>query len=165
MDLPEQAIKIWPNINKALEKGKSFFVVQTIEHIYLSYQQGVATIDQTDLHIIVEYLRSKDAHIYWSIAPENLDTTFYGQSLSQSLAIKNIIKLAVNGDNLLIGTIEDFIAEHLEDLLEAFKGIRFNEIKIGIELADEDLRVIRDATRATIYYKEKGVIKLFEPEN
>jgi beta-glucosidase/6-phospho-beta-glucosidase/beta-galactosidase len=124
-----------------------------------------ATIDQTDLHIIVEYLRSKDAHIYWSITPENLDTTFYGQSLSQSLAIKNIIKLAVNGDNLLIGTIEDFIAEHLEDLLEAFKGIRFNEIKIGIELADEDLRVIRDATRATIYYKEKGVMKLFEPEN
>lgn len=165
MDLAEQAIKIWPNINKALEKSKKIRIVQTMEDVYLAYEISVAAINQTDLPLIIEYLRSKDAQIYWQIIEENLDTPFYGQSLNESSNIKNIVKLATNGDNLIIEQIKDLVAEHLEDLLEAFREVRFTSITINMELDIEDLQVIRDATHATIYYGEKGTVKLFEPEN
>ncbi len=165
MDLAEQAIKIWPNINKALEKSKKIHIVQDTENVYLAYEISVAAINQTDLPLIIEYLRSKDAQIYWQIIEENLDTPFYGQSLNESSNIKNIVKLATNGDNLIIEQIKDLVAEHLEDLLEAFKEVRFTSITINMELDIEDLQVIRDATHAAIYYGEKGTVKLFEPEN
>jgi hypothetical protein len=129
--------------------------------IHIMYQEGSPIfIYPTDLQYIVDFLREQNKQITWFVKEDHFGTV-YGKSYPE--VPKKMLNYMQNGDNLHISRFAEI--QLIEDLLEAFKSVRFNTIRIDIHKDDELLQFIYEVTRATIYYESNNEWTLFEPNN
>ncbi len=129
--------------------------------IHIMYQEGSPIfIYPTDLQYIVDFLREQNKQITWFVKEDHFGTV-YGKSYPE--VPKKMLNYMQNGDNLHISRFAEI--QLIEDLLEAFKSVRFNTIRIDIHKDDELLQFIYEVTRATICYDSNDKWILFEPNN
>lgn len=152
-------------IKKVTDQLKQIKIVYVTFYSYTSvqitYQESSSIfIEPIYLNRIIDFLREQNKQITWFVKEDHFGTV-YGKSYPE--VPKKMLNYMQNGDNLCVGRFAGL--QLIEDLLEAFKSVRFSTIRIDIHKDDELLQFIYEVTRATICYDSNDKWILFEPNN
>ncbi len=161
--LAERVKLVWSTIDNDLENSSNVrILIYTEAYTYIGYQRDTLITDTKNLRDILEYLREKNVQIAWKIIEEHFHSLEYR---SRTREVRLILSYACNGDILMFGP-HTFYYELVENVLETFRSIRFDRIKIfHDEPNDELLSLVWHVMRTDIYYASHGSWPLYVPED